>query len=175
LKNNYTGLFIVGIILGGTSMLFMIAFMNISNSSDQMAAPSPTRDSLPHLIALEPTSARQKTTQTPVSQTIATEPSLAPVKTTSSSTPTALALLNEQQSEIIGYSVEGRPLEVYTFGDGEHERMLVAGIHGGDEWNTVTLATSRSTGNRTGSAAAVGITYPPPGEQDPGRKRKQGY
>jgi predicted deacylase len=36
--------------------------------------------------------------------------------------------------------VEGRPLQVYTFGQGEQERMIVAGIHGGDEWNTITLA-----------------------------------
>ena len=49
-------------------------------------------------------------------------------------------LLNGQQPEIIGYSVEGRPLQLYTFGSGDHERMIVAGIHGGDEWNTVTLA-----------------------------------
>jgi len=41
---------------------------------------------------------------------------------------------------MIGYSTDGRPLEVYTFGDGEQERMIVAGIHGGDEWNTITLA-----------------------------------
>lgn len=31
-------------------------------------------------------------------------------------------------------------MDVYTFGSGRHERMIVAGIHGGDEWNTVNLA-----------------------------------
>ena len=40
----------------------------------------------------------------------------------------------------IGYSVSGRPLEVYIFGNGEHEKMIVAGIHGGYEWNTIALA-----------------------------------
>jgi len=40
----------------------------------------------------------------------------------------------------IGYSVEGRPLEVYQFGNGPKERLIVAGIHGGYEWNTVVLA-----------------------------------
>jgi hypothetical protein len=39
----------------------------------------------------------------------------------------------------IGKSVEGRPLEVYRFGRGEVERMIVAGIHGGGEYNTVVL------------------------------------
>ena len=41
---------------------------------------------------------------------------------------------------VIGYSVSGRPLEVYTFGNGERQRMIVAGIHGGYEWNTIALA-----------------------------------
>ena len=41
---------------------------------------------------------------------------------------------------VIGYSVEGRPLEVVRFGYGIHKRMIIAGIHGGNEWNTVALA-----------------------------------
>jgi len=40
----------------------------------------------------------------------------------------------------IGYSVANRPIEVYTFGNGRHQRMIVAGIHGGYEWNTIALA-----------------------------------
>ncbi|NOH03974.1 MAG: hypothetical protein HND47_19405 [Chloroflexi bacterium] len=40
----------------------------------------------------------------------------------------------------VGYSVSGRPIEVYTFGNGEREKMIVAGIHGGYEWNTIALA-----------------------------------
>lgn len=41
---------------------------------------------------------------------------------------------------IIGYSVGGRPLEVYRFGTGPVKRMIVAGIHGGYEGNTTLLA-----------------------------------
>lgn len=41
---------------------------------------------------------------------------------------------------VIGYSVSGRSIEVYTFGNGEKQRMIVAGIHGGYEWNTIALA-----------------------------------
>jgi predicted deacylase len=44
------------------------------------------------------------------------------------------------QPEIIGYSIAGRPLEVFRFGNGPIEKMIVAGIHGGYEWNTVTMA-----------------------------------
>ena len=41
---------------------------------------------------------------------------------------------------VIGYSVMGRPLEVFKFGNGPSERLIVAGIHGGYEWNTIALA-----------------------------------
>jgi len=41
---------------------------------------------------------------------------------------------------VIGYSVSGRPLELYRFGNGPTIRMLVMGIHGGAEWNTIALA-----------------------------------
>lgn len=44
------------------------------------------------------------------------------------------------QPEIIGHSVGGRPLEVYRFGNGPVEKLLVAGIHGGYEYNTINLA-----------------------------------
>lgn len=41
---------------------------------------------------------------------------------------------------VIGDSVDGRPLEVYRFGEGASRHMIVAGIHGGYEWNTIALA-----------------------------------
>lgn len=40
----------------------------------------------------------------------------------------------------IGQSVGGRPLEVYQFGNGEIQRLIVAGMHGGNEYNTIDLA-----------------------------------
>jgi len=52
------------------------------------------------------------------------------------SSPTPLA----PQPQIIGYSVAGRPLEVYQFGNGSTQKMIIAGIHGGYEWNTIVLA-----------------------------------
>ena len=55
--------------------------------------------------------------------------------------PTPFVLVEgDNRRTIIGYSVSGRPLEVYTFGNGGTERMIVAGIHGGYEWNTIALA-----------------------------------
>ncbi len=41
---------------------------------------------------------------------------------------------------VIGKSVEERPLEIFQFGNGSIERLIIAGIHGGYEWNTITLA-----------------------------------
>jgi Zinc carboxypeptidase len=136
LKNNSIALFAVGV-MGGTIIFFILLFMKMPNlsQSNQQTTLIPTRDTLPHLIALEPTGIHQPPTVLP--STLTAEPSLSPIV---SFTPTPLILLNDQQSEIIGYSVEGRPLWLYTFGNGEHERLIVAGIHGGDEWNTITLA-----------------------------------
>ena len=139
MKNNTTGLFIIGVIMGGVLMLSMIAF-NTLGHSNQTTVPAPTQDHLPRLIALEPTSVRLQVTPTLVSPTVTTEPHHRYVEIPVSSTPTPLILSDKHQAEIIGYSTEGRPLQLYTFGKGAHERMIVAGIHGGDEWNTVTLA-----------------------------------
>jgi hypothetical protein len=49
-------------------------------------------------------------------------------------------ILGQASIATVGYSVSGRPIEVYTFGKGEREKMIVAGIHGGYEWNTIALA-----------------------------------
>jgi predicted deacylase len=40
----------------------------------------------------------------------------------------------------IGWSIEGRPIEVVRFGEGAAARLIVAGIHGGSEANTTALA-----------------------------------
>ena len=58
-------------------------------------------------------------------------------------TPTAPSIaieVFERRAMVIGYSVLGRPIEVYRFGSGERERLIVADIHGGYEWNTAHLA-----------------------------------
>ena len=55
-------------------------------------------------------------------------------------TPTPFVLAGGTRPTVIGYSVSRRPIEVYTFGIGKKQRMIVAGIHGGYEWNTIALA-----------------------------------
>ena len=55
-------------------------------------------------------------------------------------TPTASLTPLPGDRTVIGFSVGGRPLEAYRFGGGPVERLIIAGLHGGYEWNTVALA-----------------------------------
>jgi predicted deacylase len=43
-------------------------------------------------------------------------------------------------SSILGHSVEGRDLTVYSYGKGKTHILFVGGIHGGYEWNSTLLA-----------------------------------
>ena len=56
------------------------------------------------------------------------------------STPTPFVFTGGPAARIIGYSVEGTPIEYYAFGQGERQYLIVAGIHGGYEGNTTDLA-----------------------------------
>ena len=60
-------------------------------------------------------------------------------------TSTPFVLANGPRPAIIGFSLAGRPIEAYTFGAGEKQYLIVAGIHGGYEWNTVALANEMIT------------------------------
>lgn len=46
----------------------------------------------------------------------------------------------EQSLVVVGHSVEGRAIEMYSFGNGDTDLLFVGGIHGGYEWNSVLLA-----------------------------------
>lgn len=70
---------------------------------------------------------------------------------------------------IIGFSVEGRAIEVFSFGDGATDVVLVGGIHGGYEWNTVLLAYQMIdyfNGNREAIPAAVTVHIVPVANPD---------
>ncbi len=55
-------------------------------------------------------------------------------------TPTPFVLARGPLPAVIGFSLGGRPIEVYTFGEGQKQYLIVAGIHGGYEGNTIALA-----------------------------------
>jgi predicted deacylase len=67
------------------------------------------------------------------------EETTAPTKTLIVKSDTGDLKLSDQPM-LIGKSVSGRPILVYRFGTGSLERLIIAGIHGGNEYNTVLLA-----------------------------------
>lgn len=71
--------------------------------------------------------------------TITLSPTETPTPTTTA-TETSTPIPFSEGPIVIGESVQGRPLEVYRFGTGPIERLIVAGMHGGSEYNTVQLA-----------------------------------
>jgi hypothetical protein len=54
--------------------------------------------------------------------------------------PTASTTVTNPSQTVIGKSVQGNDIIAYHFGTGENEVLLVGGIHGGYEWNTVLVA-----------------------------------
>jgi len=68
----------------------------------------------------------------PVEVSPQAEPSAPPEVSTSS--------LPVSPQKIIGASVAGRAIESYTFGTGDKTVLMVGGIHGGYEWNSILLA-----------------------------------
>jgi predicted deacylase len=100
-------------------------------------------------VIINPTATIIRTFTLAATQTRPFTPTLPPTDTlTPSLTPTATQTPTETLTPVpfsegpmlIGKSVQGRPLEVYRFGTGPSERLIVAGMHGGNEYNTVELA-----------------------------------
>jgi len=74
-------------------------------------------------------------------------------------TSTPFVLENGPHPVLIGFSVAGRPIDAYTFGSGEREYLIVAGIHGGYEGNTIALANELITYiNENPSAIPADVT-----------------
>ena len=120
-------------------LLGILQLPDISFSAKPVT-PTLTPETFPYLIALEPTQLPPGATRTPIRRAVTSQPEQPLSQFSLSPTVTALVLSNGRAPERIGDSLEGRPLEVYKFGDGQNERMIVGGLHGGDEWNTITLA-----------------------------------
>ena len=142
MKNPGGKSFFIGVIIGGTILFSAVnlqKFFAFAGSNTTAATPAPANN-FPRLLATEPLQITKHATLEIASPTAAIKTGASPTQKSPGSTATPLYLASDQEPEIIGSSVKGLPLEVYTFGSGEHERMIVAGIHGGDEWNTVTLA-----------------------------------
>lgn len=87
-----------------------------------------TRTATPVLAAATPTQPAGPTELPPIRE------SQQPL----TASPAATRLV--ESPEIIGYSTDGWPIELYRFGHGPVHLALIGGIHGGYEWNTILLA-----------------------------------
>jgi len=106
-------------------------------AESQTTRPNPAIPSLIHPVPTElPTQSAP-----PVSSVTPRPPTPRQSQSTQTNTPTPhTRVASQPRPTIIGYSVAGRPLEIYRFGFGSHERLVIFGIHGGYEWNTIALA-----------------------------------
>lgn len=133
-------------LLGGASVLFLPQVLDsaranraqqyiVLHAPQHTASATSFHTATPVLAATLRATALAQVTPTPLPFGIAA-PGASPTPRPSA-TPTP-----RSASIIIGTSVEGRPLEVFMFGDTTRpiRRLIVAGIHGGYEGNTVQLA-----------------------------------
>ena len=97
------------------------------------AVPPPTSTIAPAPATATPPPTAVSPTAIPPTNT--PPPTETAVPTSASPPPTA-----SFTTQIIGYSVQARPLTDYQFGRGPDQIVLVGGIHGGYEWNTILLA-----------------------------------
>ncbi len=111
-----------------TSLVLLTGCAAIDNQLDD--SNDPISPSKPPAGAPEADTNAQA--ETP-SRTASSTPSPSPLPTL---TPTSFA----RGPIVIGQSISGRPLEVFQFGSGDKKRMIISGIHGGYEGNTIRLA-----------------------------------
>ena len=130
----------ISVLLVMLIIALLIFFWIASNGSD-MESNLISTNSVENEFSLSVLATNSPLTTTPPTVTpYPTETPTPTPTTTPTITPTATATLTFSGYEVIGTSVLELPLEVYRFGTGEHAYLVVAGIHGGYEWNTVSLA-----------------------------------
>jgi len=132
LRRFVVGFWVVNLVV---ALLVVAAWFWMNSSAKSYALrPAP---SVPAAFTLAATPTHPPTRTQPPTDTLT--PSVTPTVTqTPTITPTSIPFSEGPIN--IGESVQGRPLEVYRFGTGPSERLIVAGMHGGDEYNTVELA-----------------------------------
>jgi hypothetical protein len=108
---------------------------NVSVASAATAGPRATVPALP--TPLLP--ATQTAVPTPTLQPTADAPPLTSVIAQITPEPTA-TFAAYGVAQTIGTSAGGRPIDSYRFGFGRDVVVMVGGIHGGYEWNTILLA-----------------------------------
>ncbi len=121
----------------------------------QASVPATATEAVAAPLSGEPFAPAVSVTEVPATGTATgtvTSIPLPPRTATSTPTPTPTRVPSATRTEtaevaplpdgelVIGHSAAGRPLTVTQFGSGPVVRLIVAGIHGGNEWNTIALA-----------------------------------
>jgi predicted deacylase len=122
------------VILVWSLIILVIAGMSVYVTQGQFKALPEAAHSATTSITVKISATEKPSSLPPTAKPTYSQPTASPIPTSITSTPAI------PQPEIIGYSIAGRPLEVYRFGTGPIQKMIVAGIHGGYEWNTIVLA-----------------------------------
>ena len=129
-KSSKTWVYIIWGLNGMVLLVVVVVAVLYSTSLRASAADEPVSAALPTATRQIPPTSYFLPTLTPNPRS--TVPSF------EISTPFVLA--DGPRPTLIGFSLAARPIEVYTFGEGKKEYLIVAGIHGGYEWNTIALA-----------------------------------
>ena len=121
-------------------ILVIAAWLLTSNPSVQafFVSPTPTltETQTPTLTMTSTTTFTPSPTGTPTLTETPTETFTTTLTPTETPTPIPFS----EGPIVIGYSVQDRPLEVDRFGRGLTGRLIVAGMHGGGEYNTIQMA-----------------------------------
>jgi predicted deacylase len=132
LRRFVAGFWVVNLI--GILMVAAVWIRMKTSAEAAFTSPTPTLNGTPTLTATYyHTSSKTPTPTKTINPTKTFTPTQLPTQTST--------LIPFSEGPIkIGESVKGLPLEVYRFGTGSTERLIVAGMHGGNEYNTVELA-----------------------------------
>jgi hypothetical protein len=137
-------------IIAGAILIGVIALLMFGSKNPYYISPTINPNLLtPFLVPTFPATWTPAPTQTAFSpdSTGTIAPSSTPMATFTPFTPyptlNATATIQPYregvQPAVIGTSVAGRPIEIVRFGNGPSGRLMVADIHGGNEWNTTAL------------------------------------
>ena len=136
------GIWLVAIVCGLSVFLLIQNSANVSQISQLLSSqnetPTATLPPRQTELPLTTTAATLPTVTNTSLPPTATLPLVVPLVTSVMTTATPAALWEGPM--VIGHSVQGRPLEAWRFGRGPNQYLVIAGIHGGYELNTIELA-----------------------------------
>lgn len=146
-KSWIVGIWAINAIVVMTTGIALLVFWEQTPFAKEVSIPTPmVLATLPPTFTPNPATCTTTPTPSQIPSPSATFPSTSTSTVRPSITPyihitdTSTPLPWMAGPITVGYSVNARPLEVYRFGTGAITRLIIAGIHGGGEWNTISLA-----------------------------------